>query len=387
MPKIHLYPTPIKPPSRGYFDHNTGLWIPAIGGGAPFADVPHMELPRALAADDPAYTAETVNGVNDAYGMIFTPYKAGDIRRLGIKIGSAGTPTTMKVRVETVSARLPSGSLWATNTEGLTGSNVVANAFTYATLTADATVARGDIVAVTFGGNGSDVPNWQVFFTTGANALENGSRQAPYNVENPSGALWAVSGSLNHPCIAVEYSDGSYSYIPYTWPVIGSGTVFENSHTINTGTTPDEVALKFTLTVPMRISGFWMHIDLDNACDVILYDSNDTVVATRSIDANYRRSTSPVGPYMGFYTSSVILKPGVAYRLTIKPTTASSVVVRSVDVASAAVLDQMQGGQAFHYSQRTDAGGWTDTTTRRPFMGLLIDGLYHNARASSLVGV
>jgi len=36
------------------------------------------------------------------------------------------------------------------------------------------------------------------------------------------------------------------------------------------------------------------------------------------------------------------------------------------------MLDMLSGGQAFHFSSRADAGAWSDTTTRRPIMGLIL---------------
>lgn len=350
--------------------------------------IPPFELPRAHSSQGaPSYTAGTFNANSDKIALIFQPTKAGLIRRIGFRVGSVTTPTSVLARVETVSGRFPTGTLWAANTEGTIASgSIVANAFPMATLTADANVDEDDLVAIVFSGNGVDTPNFQYFGGAGANNWEI-VNQFPFFAEFP-GASWAAL--TIHAHIAVEYSDGSYAYIPSVFPWLGSGSIPTNSHAISTSTTPDEIALKFRLPAPARIGGFWLLIDLDNACDIILYAANgSTVLASKSLTSDYRRSTGEGSPVWVNFTTKPTLAANTVYYLAVKPTTASNIVLRSFDVASNAVLGQLSSGIDFYWSQRTDAGAWADTNTRRPIMGLMIDGISDGkaGRAQALVGV
>jgi len=48
-------------------------------------------------------------------------------------------------------------------------------------------------------------------------------------------------------------------------------------------------------------------------------------------------------------------------------------------VALAAAMDGFPGGQNVHRTERTDLGAWTDTTTKRPWMGVLLTGFNDGA--------
>ena len=65
----------------------------------------------------------------------------------------------------------------------------------------------------------------------------------------------------------------------------------------------------------------------------------------------------------------VALTAGAVYRLSLTPGPAT-VQVRTFSVPSNAHLGGFEGGSSWYYSQRTDAGAWTDTTTKRPWFGV-----------------
>jgi len=66
------------------------------------------------------------------------------------------------------------------------------------------------------------------------------------------------------------------------------------------------------------------------------------------------------------------LTKDVFYRLVLEPTSATDITSYHFSVNAAAVMDVEEGGQNFHYTEKKD-GGWTDTVTDRPMIGLLID--------------
>lgn len=321
------------------------------------------ELVSFAAAATPSLNNITLNASGDKYGAVLRVRKAGDIHRIGLLVGTTVTSAVdLDVRIETVSSQVPSGSLWATNTNGtIAAGSVTTSTFVYATLTADATVAVGDLIGISVVAAGS--PN-----LTLSRLITNGTvlSQMPYMVDGSTGTY---SASGNFPIFAIEYSDGSYAYEPYLWPISAI-----NTHTFNSGSTPDELAIKFQFAAPTRVCGGWVAIDLDNTIDVVLYDNNgSSVLQSVSLTNSGRESTSGASPYLFFFTPQT-LSASTNYYLAFKPG-ASNFTIYSHDVPSAAALDQMGGGQSMYYSSRADAGSWSDTATRRLFAGLLIDGI------------
>ena len=105
----------------------------------------------------------------------------------------------------------------------------------------------------------------------------------------------------------------------------------------------------------------------------MLYDSNGTTaLATKSISGGAMLTATANRAHIWFDTPQAILKD-TYYRLVVKPTTANSVTVYDNTLHSAAALDSLPGGQNAHLTTRVDAGSWTDTTTRKPIMGVLCD--------------
>lgn len=180
----------------------------------------------------------------------------------------------------------------------------------------------------------------------------------------------AFAKNFNTACMVLKYDDGTYATpSPDSHPILNLNTT-----TFNSGSTPDERGLIFSLPMRSYVSGIWVRLDLDNACDVVLYDSDGTtVLATTSLVSTARPSTAAQTSLVPF--GPVLLLANTTYRVVIKPTTGSSVSTYDFDVTSAAVMAGAPGGANFYYTSRTDAGAWADVTTKRPWMGLLITGM------------
>ena len=74
------------------------------------------------------------------------------------------------------------------------------------------------------------------------------------------------------------------------------------------------------------------------------------------------------------------------YRLVLKPG-ASDIKNDEWVVDSASILDAWEGGSKMHLTTRVDAGSWTETTTTRPDMGLIIDQFDDGVGGGSASGV
>jgi hypothetical protein len=327
----------------------SSLWIPQPWNGV---------------ASTPGLSASfTFNASGYKLGWILQAPKTGSIRKVHFMTGTVTTPTDLDVRIETIDAATgdPSGTLWAANTNAtVVSASLTSNTWiTSPALTADASVTKGDLFAAALVPAGT--PNWVLSqYNTGVSA----STRLPYSTAY--NGSWSKQTALS--VVAVEYSDGSFAEIPNVFPISAI-----NAHTYSSSSTPDEYSLRFTLPFTARLAGVWGFIDPDNDFDLVIYDGT-TPVSTKSFDKDIRQGTGPGMHYLRL-TSPVTLTASTVYRASIKPTTTSSLTIYSMDVSSAVIMDQLGGGQAFHHSTRVDSGAWTDTTTRRLFMGLIVDGI------------
>jgi hypothetical protein len=192
-------------------------------------------------------------------------------------------------------------------------------------------------------------------------------------------ASWGKQAAVN-PIFSLKYDDGTYAAMPEVLPITGFGTLSYNQNTV----AQDEAGLIFQVPFTCKVVGFWYDADIDGNADIVLYDSDgSTSLGSLSIDNNVRASTGNGAGFGYFSGGEVTLSINTSYRLILKPTSTTSVILKYIDVNSAALFDQMPGGQTCHFTSRVDAGSWSQTTTRRPLMGLLISALDDGVSAGS----
>jgi hypothetical protein len=297
--------------------------------------------------------------------------KAGNVHKLDFRTNTVTTGATIEVRLETVDATtgLPTGTLFGTNTNN--ASVVIAGAddstwFAVA-LTADAAVTLGDVVAIVFKNPSSSFGNMEVGAYTADSQSSSG-----YVVSQAAAKVTAVN-----PLAALEYDDGTYSYIPGVWPVETFTTV-----SFNNTSTPDEIGLRFSIPFPARIAGAWFWMDGDSGpFSVHLYGSDGAtnLFTAVAIDNDQISQASTTGGIMFVKFSPQTLTASTNYRLVLEPTSATNISLFTFDVdttVGAALLDAYPGGDEFHYTTAKNPaaeGDWTQTLTRRPFIGLLFD--------------
>lgn len=232
------------------------------------------------------------------------------------------------------------------------------------------TVTQGQVLAVVIEWNAFSAGN----LTIGIAFLGDGSSQTgvpilPYTLRR-TGGTWQVN-SRGLGCFALEYDDGSFAELETVGCLPFKATTIQQG---DTGTTPDEFGLRFQPPFNCKVDGVWFHGNTSDNYDVVLYDTDGaTVLASVSMDKDVRDSTGNAFRYARF-TSQATLTAGGTYRVVLKPTTATSnsVGLWYFDVESASLLGACALGTEAHWTQRTNAGAWTETTTRRPFMGLQI---------------
>lgn len=315
-------------------------------------------------------TAVYLNLLVDASGkkaaaVIYAP-KSGTVAKIGWRTGTVTASTSTDVRLETVDTTSgdPSGTLWATNTNG-TEATVASNTWYATTLTAGASVTKGDLLAVVIAPSGT--PNYNVSTGDSGGGL---SINFPYvDLYTTSWAKTSVA-----PVVALEYNDGSYEPIPGTLPASNY-----SSPAFNSGSTPDEKGLHFKFAFPVRVTGFCAAFEQDTDTTFKLYDSDGaTVLASVSVDSNARAAVSH-SFFCHYFTTTHTLAKDTFYRLTAVPSSTTNCTMAEITVASVAAMDAWEGGQNLHMTERTDGGAWSQTTTKRPLISLVIDGLDNGA--------
>lgn len=354
------------------------------GGGSNITlgmlSVPVFEYPiqpQSNVGAAPAYANLTINTADDRIACIFRATKAGQIRTIYFRTGTVTTGATVDVRVETVSLATgdPSGSLWAANTNGAcviagTDDDVTKSA----TLTANATVAVGDLVAIVIV-NPAGSPGNLVLQTVGYFQ----GVGLPYH-DFFDGATWAKgNASPTTLVMALEYSDGSSCNIP---GIHGVGPL--TTTTFASGSTPDTIGARFRLPVGVRVIGarVWANLTADATLRLVTAAYNQAggtgILASMLMDTTVKRAANPY-LFPVIFGAEVELTANTYYRLIIEPG-ASNVSIYDMAAPTLNTLDSF-GSQEFHLTTAKDPTGdvsWTNFnsgTFRAPYMGLMINGV------------
>lgn len=311
----------------------------------------------------PAFSSILLDAANEKYACIIDVPKSGTIDKIGVRFGAITTGATLDVRIETVSTTTgdPTGTLWAANTNGalvVVGGDALT--WKQVNLTAGAAVSAGvpDTIAIVIANPAAAFGNLNV-------SVWGAAMNFPYN--DHFTAAWAKTANM--PNIGIGYNDGSWGE---NFPCLAMETLTSRTFHLNTAGA-DEYALRFSLPFRATVIGFWAMVDLDGDAEFRLYDGT-TVIATFVADANMRGQAG-FSMYRAKFPVLSTLLINTEYRLAIRPTTATAVGLAYGVVDTAAIMQAMPGGTALHGSQRLDSGAWANTTTERPWLGLILSQL------------
>jgi hypothetical protein len=317
-----------------------------------------------------------LSNATDQVAFVFRVPRTGTLDKFEYLTGSVSGSQNAKLSFQTVD---PATGLPDTVVDQYRVLAVTASAWqTPGLMTSDGTdggakrsVTRGEWLACvvgfdTFpGGTGFNVKGQVLALTTNNLA---GSAYLAYN----SGGTWAKNSTAGVPVLALKYDDGVYEHIqPNVYPMSdGTATSFASN------STPDERGLIFQVPYACEVDACWVRLTASANCDIVLYDSASSVLQTIAVDSDMRPTAAAddVGCWYRFPTVQA-LSASTTYRLVVKPTTTTAVVIQVATVAVAGHLNAWEGGTGWHYTTRTDAGSWTDTTTQRPYMGLNLSGI------------
>lgn len=307
---------------------------------------------------DPNATSSVIilDASGEKFGMnIFAP-RAGNLSKVHFRTGTVTTGDTLLVSFQDTS--LTTGNPDETADQSTTvvvadGDDAV---WKTATMGATRTVTRGERVSVVIEYNSYVAGNMGLLCgsTTNNNIVYCALK---------TGGSWAKL--VRSPLLVLEYDDGGI------YPVEGAMFGLPTARDFNTGSTPDEIALRFSLPFPARVAGIGWFGRLSGNADLVLY-TGTTALATVSLDTDIKEGAGDLYHWALFGTAQDVAASTV-YRAAVKPSSATNVRLLFIDVSTAAHMAAGWGGAELYWSERTDAGSWSDTTTRRPSIFLIVE--------------
>lgn len=335
-----------------------GLWLPEpFPSGSSYPSVDNVVL---------------LDASGEKYALIFRAPKTGTLDRFEVRLGAVTQAPASGLKFSFQTVDLTTGhpdevvDENATVTAGLTAQAWV----NPGSFSSGRSVTRGDLVAAVV-----EFAAWAAGDSLQLSAWYGAGDVAPVHTtyaDHKTVGAWAKNTSP--PPFALRYTDGSYAVIPGVHPASAVNAIGFTS-----SSTPDERGMRFTLPFAARLRGVLFR--LENAAsasvDVVLYQDS-TVLETIALDTDTMYSVGAARPAMALFDS--LLSANTLYRVVVKPG-ATSLAIFDFEVAAAAIMDAFGGGQNFHYTQRTDGGAWTDTTTKRPWMNLWLSQVHDGAGA------
>lgn len=331
-----------------------------------------------------------VTGVSMSGAATFTFDAVTDVLALVCRVPLTGTLTGMDFRTGTVSTAGADFNfgLYTVDASGLpTTTPLVANSFGVVTVaTGDdnvwkqvainsgtgVSVTRGQLCSMSLSISGVGVPN--TVQISGLNNQLQYLSNFPYRCENTTLSIAKASSNVAVP-FAWNYG-GTYVYC--------DGCIVVNSGAFQTPGNGNERALRFQYPAPIRVAG--CKIALNNVAagadfQIRLSNAAGTTLAAieagpADIDGDGVQGTTVDGTYTGYFDTSVQLSANTPYYLSVLQQTANALQTAEVTVSAAGYMAAVPGGAEFYLGTRSGGtGGFSDTTTTRPLMWLLPDGV------------
>jgi hypothetical protein len=341
-----------------------------IGG----AILPHLR-PAAVAQ---AFQTFTVDANGEKLAFVIPCTKTGNFKKIRFYVNVLTTSGDLDVRIETIDLTTgdPTGTLVNANLTATVTVSAVGEV--EAVFTTAAQVTIGTVIAIvmqrttgTFAGSIAANATWGT-----------GNTVLAFGYTDQFLVAWLKDDLA--PNICIEYDDATRMVSPFFLYMSAAVTTDTWNDTTAGG---DRIGMRFKVPFKARLSGVGMNIDNDGDMEVLVYDTDGaTIIASTTVLDAQARESAAVHPLTFIpFTSPPTLTPGSFYRVVIHPTTATSCVMTSHNVVTAADLDCAAGGQDFHYTKNgtasapTQESDWTQTLTRQPPMWLFFDQLSDDA--------
>lgn len=322
----------------------------------------------------------TLSASGHYVSYVFCARESMTLSHVAFRTITVANSPTVEVRIETVDTTtgLPTGTLWATNTN-VTSGVLSSNTNVIAALTASATITKGQIFCVKFLWGAVATSTLQIGNNSATNLF---GSALPYQVIN-TGSVTKGGLGTNMPNIALGNSATTFYYVPGCFPITTNANgAFNNTNSAKRG-------IKFTVPFKCRVIGIrWYNANSVGDFNAVLYDNQGTPAELGSSSTFYEGDATAAanGVVSAYFDNAVTMNAGDTGRAVIEPTTATNVTVGTFTLHSADFYGSWPGGATATYTTFATAT-WTDSTTQLPFMDILIDQLDDGASVSGVVGV
>lgn len=308
-------------------------------------------------ASQPSIFSTNLSGVGNKIGCVFRIPKTGNITNIYISnVNVAGESGVLSVGLYRVDS---SGNPTTTAYGGMVAGNYFIDKAgeCWVPLSTPASAVAGDIVAIIC-----------TILSVSVNLRINmgfaSSNQAfvfPYVVVYAGS--WTKYGYW--PCSGIKYDDGTYPFIGG----ITAQTIARD--TISLSSLVNEVGMKITLPVGIKINGIIYFGDMRNSYRMTLYDSDGaTILASVVRPANFAGNVANSAVIESFGSEITLLK-NHDYFITLAPMTSSSIYV-DYDVMYYAETPQNRiMGANWYKVSRKNYGGWVYYALRRHYLNFL----------------
>jgi len=300
------------------------------------------------------------------------------IHKIHFRVATVTTDAALDVRVETVdSTGSPTGTLFATNTNGNSPTAHAASTWYSVTLTADAAPAMGDKFAIVINRSGAGTISLTI-----ADGFEGSGLvwSGLYPRRATFGTVWTKDDVA--PNVGIELADGTFlnhGGVMHTG-VLDSGSAFA----FKVGDATNEEGNYFTAPFSARVIGMFARLKQGSAAEgqyeFNLYDGSLSAPAS-ALGTFTEDSTSHLnnnyGTHIGFFAAPAYIIEGKPYRACVYCSAATSgVTLERFRVSAQAHLIGTPGGDGTYRTSRVKAGpGTFSNTVTEQFwcVGLVID--------------
>ena len=358
-----------------------------------------MNLVRAVGLDfgftgSPGYTGNVIDALGDKAAWMFRLDEDATITTVGVRQTTRTNTTGSSPAAYTGTVRIGIQTLSATT--GLNSGTWVGGASNYVDVSSWTSANDGKFVTVTLPSNASlsrGVPYCVVaeLVTTAAtgsvtlsfiysNTTQN--RGFPYVLDETNTTITKPTNQAYGPWL-IRSASKTYGSPVETFAVTN----------LESDTTPDEIGLGFTLpsgfgsnfTIDGAILCFQFNTTIDIAFTMTLYQGTTALQQTTIDTAQIANANTTRRYELTFDTSLSSLSPGTEYIIAVAPNdtaTANQMGVREITLPTSGDKSAL-GDLSYKYYSRTDAGAWTETTTKLPLFGITFGSVTTSAGSST----
>jgi hypothetical protein len=309
-------------------------------------------------------TWQTLTTAGHYASVVIAAHKAMTITHVGFRTGAVSGAPTADVRIEDIAATgLPSGTLWDTNTNIVTGA-LSANTHALHALTASAAIDPGQRFAV------------KIAFASGTSFIVQQSTNIAFNSNIPYSVVNTGADTKDRIVSGINLVLGSGATTFYSVDAIRPFTAI-TANTFSNSVAGTRRGLKFQVPFKCRCVGVrYSSGAVTGDYSAIVLDSGGTELSSSATAYDGDESGAGAGGMSSvMFDNPVTLSPATTYYIMIEPTSATNCGLVTYTLPSADYRTGFPGGTNFNYATYTTGGGFTDVTDQVPVMDILYDQL------------